>query len=538
MNNNLSQMTLLQICMIWSIAFHSYPGFAPIDQNVHFGRRRDFIIPPSPPGKNFRTAAIYFKLANDEFELGRYTASSWPHTESEPNWKGQFLIDSPYDPATFDQELKKRPESITAYFYQMSGGKLWIYGDEVTYKGPPLFQGINVSDSIKKVIWLENNTKIIQWFADNYPLAKLDNNSDGVVDFIILICRARPKFGFQGLAALPINKVFTNPDEPQIIPGSGIYQTDCYTLHSTRHIVSHEIGHCLGFWNHLNGLHRWNLMSGSGHHPPESSGVTMSAYEKNYLGWLQYDIIDTTTFNVTLSNLTESNKAICIPIKDSPNYFVVESRQYSKPFEPDPKQIGVLDATIPGTGLLVYYVDQNGPNIIPADGQVTKVIVDTYPNTRVVFNGDNTDLFGNYGRSEITLYTKPSIPIEKEYNTHITIKNIRYKGKDMVFDIIYNYSEDLPQTIQSSFNFNLHSYPNPFRLNARIYYHLPQKDHVRLIVYNIRGQKVATLVDEFQESWTYEVVFYGHPHPSGIYFYCLETSQGRQVGKMILLRNY
>gem|GEM_PF-6037367 len=55
---------------------------------------------------------------------------------------------------------------------------------------------------------------------------------------------------------------------------------------------------------------------------------------------------------------------------------------------------------------------------------------------------------------------------------------------------------------------------------------------VKLVLYNAKGQAVATLVNEYQESWDYEIDLSGLDLPSGVYSYVLETSAGKQVGKI------
>jgi flagellar hook assembly protein FlgD len=65
--------------------------------------------------------------------------------------------------------------------------------------------------------------------------------------------------------------------------------------------------------------------------------------------------------------------------------------------------------------------------------------------------------------------------------------------------------------------------------------------HTTLIVYNILGQKVRSLVDESLNSGTYQVTWdakndRGEKVPSGVYFYRLTSGDVSEVRKMILLR--
>jgi len=478
-------------------------------------------IPPKPPGKNFRVVALYFKLADDRFEYGKLTAE-WPPSKAEPDWKGRFLINTPYDSMSYKNELAKNPGSVTAYFYQMSNGHLWLYGDEITYNGPPFTETSGDYQS-----WAKVNAKILQWFAGEYDLAKLDNDKNGEVDLILLICRARSKFGYGGEANLSFaGKISVKPGQPQITTTSGAYQTDCYLFFDTRHIVTHEIGHLLGLWGHVNGLHRWNLMSGVGANQPHGSGVTMSAFERNQLGWLEYEVIDKTTRNISLGNLTQTNRAIKIPVKGAVDYFVLENRQYSEPFEPRPR--------LPGSGLLLYYVHDGAPTIIPADGKVSRVIGRRSRN--VFYNGDDSDLFGNFGVTEITPYTTPSTSTPALKNTGIAVKNIRYAGKNIVFDVYHDYVERAAP-VKSLSKWNARSFSKSFQPDKKIYYQLQKPGLVKLVLYNAKGKAVVTLVNDYQESWDYEVDLSGLDLPSGVYSYVLETSAGKQVGKIYFVSN-
>lgn len=80
------------------------------------------------------------------------------------------------------------------------------------------------------------------------------------------------------------------------------------------------------------------------------------------------------------------------------------------------------------------------------------------------------------------------------------------------------------------------NYPNPFNPITTIRYGLPQKSAVRLAVYNLLGQEVATLLQEEQEAGDHEVKFDASGLSSGVYFYRLVAGAFIQSRKLILLR--
>ncbi|MCP4634413.1 MAG: T9SS type A sorting domain-containing protein [candidate division Zixibacteria bacterium] len=80
------------------------------------------------------------------------------------------------------------------------------------------------------------------------------------------------------------------------------------------------------------------------------------------------------------------------------------------------------------------------------------------------------------------------------------------------------------------------SYPNPFNSNCIISFDVPVKSKVKLDIYNLLGQRVATPVDKALESGNHSVNFDAENLASGVYFYRLRTENFNSVKKMMLLK--
>jgi hypothetical protein len=102
---------------------------------------------------------------------------------------------------------------------------------------------------------------------------------------------------------------------------------------------------------------------------------------------------------------------------------------------------------------------------------------------------------------------------------------------------IQNISGEIPKTFSLSQN-----YPNPFNPSTNIHFSIPSvgnssdRSSVRLIIYDMLGREVETLVNEQLNAGTYEVKFDGSKYASGIYFYVLKTEGFYETRKMILIK--
>jgi hypothetical protein len=80
------------------------------------------------------------------------------------------------------------------------------------------------------------------------------------------------------------------------------------------------------------------------------------------------------------------------------------------------------------------------------------------------------------------------------------------------------------------------NYPNPFNAQTTISYTLPQKGPVTLSVYNLLGQRVATLFEGVQQAGEHKVVWDAKGAPSGVYFYRLAADEYVETRRMVLIR--
>ncbi len=80
------------------------------------------------------------------------------------------------------------------------------------------------------------------------------------------------------------------------------------------------------------------------------------------------------------------------------------------------------------------------------------------------------------------------------------------------------------------------NYPNPFNPSTKISFNLAETGFISLIVYDVLGNEVSTLVNEEKPAGEYEVEFSGNGLTSGVYFYQLRTGSFIQTKKMILMK--
>jgi hypothetical protein len=110
------------------------------------------------------------------------------------------------------------------------------------------------------------------------------------------------------------------------------------------------------------------------------------------------------------------------------------------------------------------------------------------------------------------------------------------RNDNFITEIKYK-SQNIPYNYLLSQN-----YPNPFNPSTNIRYEIPKNGFVKLVVFDILGREIQTLVNEKQNAGSYEVTFnarqpgLGSNLSSGIYFYKLQSGNYTETKRMLLIK--
>jgi hypothetical protein len=156
-------------------------------------------------------------------------------------------------------------------------------------------------------------------------------------------------------------------------------------------------------------------------------------------------------------------------------------------------------------------------------------------------------IIGNQGSSlEFEFYYggRSENKLIREYNIYDPETSQTEKGSIQVEnnrDCYYVSFKDEPENTPAPVKLEASNYPNPFNPVTNIAYRLPEDSQISISIYNIKGQKVKTLVTGTQPAGSYNVTWDGKDESgkdvtSGIYFYKLRTQNNEITRKMLLLK--
>jgi hypothetical protein len=122
-------------------------------------------------------------------------------------------------------------------------------------------------------------------------------------------------------------------------------------------------------------------------------------------------------------------------------------------------------------------------------------------------------------------------------DNEVTYGKYLYRLKQIDNDGQFEYSKTVEVNLGSPKNYDLsQNYPNPFNPTTIISYILPEASNVKLTLYNLLGQEVKALVDEFMEAGAHAADFNAENLNSGVYIYKLQAGSFTQTRKMTLIK--
>lgn len=121
-------------------------------------------------------------------------------------------------------------------------------------------------------------------------------------------------------------------------------------------------------------------------------------------------------------------------------------------------------------------------------------------------------------------------------NNEISLDNgtVSLDKKTSSFNLLLTSHNDL-NNVPSFFNLG-QNYPNPFNPSTIINYAVPQKSLVTIMVYDVMGRMVASLVNEEKTAGNYNIQFNASNLASGVYLYRMQAGEFIQTKKLILMK--
>jgi M6 family metalloprotease-like protein len=277
---------------------------------------------------NFNIFVVFVKMKDDVSTR----ANGWP-VDQTPDWLFHFVDNVPNSNGNFDYN------NLSQYFWEMSNGNYQVIGDvypEVYISNKNENEYTNLEELNEEVLMSVDPTTDFtlydNWHKDsNYNHTKV---ADGKVDLVLIIYRELSKslMGFTGSARLYLpndldcDGVTIKKGWPDWPEGSGIQQKGAiWGLDFTKYVAAHEIGHYLFGSGHLGSVPRLAIMHDG---PAWNAGRGMCSWERERLGWIDYNEIQTTgSINITLSDYMTTGDVVKINTGYSGEYFLLENRQ-------------------------------------------------------------------------------------------------------------------------------------------------------------------------------------------------------------------
>ena len=255
-----------------------------------------------------------------------------------------------------------------------------------------------------------------------------------------------------------------------------------------------------------------------------------------YFTWIELNFTISSTSDTTSLTIASRSNAIGLyeNHQNNPTTYVINDQPLSSPVE-------ILNEPLP-VELTSFTADINSNNVNLNWKTATEVNNNGFEIQRAAVRGQRSEVI-SWEKIRFVKGHGNSTSL-KEYS--FTDKNLTggakfaYRLKQIDYSGYYQYSKELEvEVIPKQFAL-YQNYPNPFNPTTNIKFDLPEASKVELNVYNILGEKVATLLNKTLEAGYQQVQFNGRDLASGTYIYRIEVSGSGQsfarTKKMLLLK--
>lgn len=292
----------------------------------------------------------------------------------------------------------------------------------------------------------------LQKISSSINLTQFDNDGDGVLDGLAVIHQGKG----QEMSASS-DDIWSHSSTISGLSVGGV-QVNRYTIEpemlatgeiSTIGVICHEFGHNLGapdFYdtdyaknNEYPGTGVWDLLGSgawNGYYGDQPAGINM--WQKIIFNWVKPVVLSEDTAISAMPDANEQPVAYKIPSTVEGDYFILENRQATAPF----------DTALPGSGLLIYHanetlisqtVEENTLNAAYPQAMYTICAgSQDDPSSDVSSYGTvNTDAAPFPGSKEVTSFSDETLPSGKSLNgrrSYFSIDNIKETEEGISFD--------------------------------------------------------------------------------------------------------
>ncbi len=357
---------------------------------------------------------------------------------------GQVYFDSLANGRNFTQN--GATGSIRQYYLDNSFGRLdlsatvvgpYTLSQNMAYYGANsgTYKDLHARDMIKEAVNLA---------APDLDYRDFDNDGDGIVDNVYVVYS-----GYAEAQGGGDNTIWPHASQISGITKDGV-SMGRYACSSELNgnsgtnkagigTICHEFGHVLGFPDfydtdyETNGkafdVGPWDLMASGSYNNDQKTPPYLTAYERNFLGWLDYTVLNSKTTNIVLPHLGKSNVSYRYNTTTTGDFFFVENRQKQG-----------WDAYIPGHGMLIYHVDLNdqGWNNNAVNAKASHQAFDIIEADNIQSEDTRAgDPFpGTEGVTWFTDFTTPNSKMWNGNNTGKPITDIKEKNDTIFFNFM------------------------------------------------------------------------------------------------------